>query len=165
MILLAIALSAGATDTFHLQDAAGKRLGPFEFAEGKKLQIAGTEYTISKVLTPDERIRERMKSIIIPEIDFRAANIHDVVAFLADTSGREVSIVLNLGSGQTAKPVEDDPFADPFAAEPAPATPDAALLTFRAQQLSLHDALSVVCRLGNLDWAIMHSVVMIEPAK
>lgn len=55
IMLVSIALSAGATDAFHLVDAAGNQVVPFEFAEGKELAIAEATYKISKVLTTEER--------------------------------------------------------------------------------------------------------------
>lgn len=90
-------------------------------------------------ITSDVRVlEEKMENILIPRIEFRSANIQDVISFLVDASiandpeGIGVNVILNLnvagddaGAGGGAQ--EQDPFAtDPFAADPFAADPFAA---------------------------------------
>ncbi len=84
--------------------------------------------------TPSTRmLQEKMQSIIIPSIEFRQANIVDVIGFLRDASEaadpdkRGVNIILKLdvgaGGAATATPTEMmppvAPTTDPFALPPA----------------------------------------------
>ncbi len=136
-----------------------------------------------------DKILKKMNSIMIPEIDFRQANINDVVSFLAQMSQefdttelepgdmRGVNIILNLGvkdgggaadEGFAAAPVEDDPFAAMDAgfgnsggAAAAAAHGDIPLVTFQARELTLLDALKIVTEYCNLKYHIKGSVVMI----
>jgi hypothetical protein len=177
-IALFALLATVRADEFHLTDATGKTYGPFEFKHGERLSIAGQEYTIAKVLTKEQEITEKMKSIIIPEVEFRQANVHDVIRYLQEASvdfdskpeqsHRGVSCVLHLGPpAPTASAEPTDPFADPFAEPPKAQsrTPDTPLITFSARHISLHDVINIVCKICDLKWTIQNSVVMIEPKK
>jgi len=42
---------------------------------------------------------------------------------------------------------------------------DVPLVTFRAKQVSVHDALSLVCKICDLQWSVENSVVMVERKK
>jgi len=125
-----------------------------------------------------ERIMSKMNRIRLPEIDFRQANIRDVVDFLhqqsvehdpTDDPRRGVNLILRLGDDAApAPPRRRD--ADPFAADPfgAPAAaPDAPggerLITFSALDVTLKEALDIVVDLSRLKYRIRGSVVMIVP--
>ncbi len=91
-----------------------------------------------------------MRSIQIPEIDFRQANINDAVNFLRECSveydttetgqaGKGVNMVLNLGAeAQVVQQAAQDPFA-----EAAAAGPEGPLVTFSARDISLREALEI----------------------
>jgi len=133
---------------------------------------------VSKVESERNLILRKLKEIIVPEIDFRLANINDVVAFLQDQSrefdrtesdeGKKgVNIILNLRAGSAA-PAAAPPALDPFA--PAPATGGSAagsdqvpLITFSARYISLFEALKIVTSVANLKHRIEGRVVMIVP--
>lgn len=77
--------------------------------------------------TSAQKLQEKMESIIIPIIDFRQANINDVINYLRDESVKQdkdgvgVNIILNpnvLGGSApaAAAPAPAAPAADPFAA-------------------------------------------------
>ena len=95
-------------------------------------QRSEVETGVGTVRPGTRRLLEKLNSIIIPQLDFRAANIHDVITYIdlqaqaADKDSppneRGVNIVLNLqrpGSAvTTAAPAQEvDPFA--MTAEPA----------------------------------------------
>ena len=160
-------------DEFHLTDAAGKKHGPFEFKQGETLSIAGQEYTISRVQTKEQKIIEKMKTIIIPEMDFRHANIRDVIAFLrhagvefdkqSERHHRGVNFVLGLPRPQHAIRATADPFEEILKAQPLET--EVPLITFPVRDVSLHDAINIICKVGGLQWSIQDSVVMIEKKK
>ncbi|MBT3296094.1 MAG: hypothetical protein HN383_12545 [Verrucomicrobia bacterium] len=134
-----------------------------------------------------DRIRQKMESIKIPEIDFRQANIHDVIDFLemasvdfdasdAAEDEKGLNIILSLGQGRAASAASDDPFA----AAPAPAVSDdpfavmleddgfrgsanVPLITFTARHISVMEALRIVTQVANLKYRIEGSVVMVVP--
>jgi general secretion pathway protein D len=123
-------------------------------------------------------ILDKMERIIIPELDFRQANIHDVIFFLQEASvefdtgerpeGEEpgVNIILNL-RGRQAPPSAAAP-ADPFAAALAPSDAggggDIQHITFSARYISLLEALDIVTEVADLKYRIEGSVVMVLPS-
>ena len=141
-------------------------------------------------LTDAERLRERMASIIIPKIEFRDANIQDVVDFLAEASQaadpnqQGVNIVLHLkGSGESraaapaaAQPAQQDDFGfDDFdvdevfnesaAAQPAgrPAPSSGIALTLNLRRISLLDAIKTITEIAGMRYRIDGNIVIISP--
>lgn len=133
---------------------------------------------------PDEILRQeilkKMEKIMMPEIDFRQANIRDVVDFLSkesreqdkeetDQTKKGVNIVLNLAAPgmqrqEAAQPAIVDPFAPPApAAGPVGAENNINLITFSAHNISLHEALKIVCNVANLKYRVEGSIVMVLP--
>ena len=168
LAVLSLLTCAGA-DTFCLTDAVGKQQGPFDFGEGAKLSLEGREYTLSKIMTPEENVIEKMKAITIPEIDFRQANLQDIICFLTEASReydrqdipveeRGTSVVCNLGQSEVAAPL---PSTDPFTAFPQPV--DIRPITLNLRNISLYDTMNFLCKLGDLEWSVQGSVVLIEP--
>jgi len=145
-----------------------------------------------KKRTEDKRqkILDKMAGIMIPNIDFRQANIYDVIEFLRKNSEefdrptdpderKGVNIILNLGSankadgamgldagGAAAAPL--DPFAPAPAAGAAPglgaAAGDIPLVTFSANGISLLEALKIVTNVTKLKFRIEGSIVKIGRA-
>ncbi len=140
--------------------------------------IGAAQITIrNEGVGPDQeriRIRQKLESIRIPEIDFRQANIHDVVDFLQRASVdfdvsddpedmKGVNIILNLGqSAQPAAAPSNDPFAAVMQTS-AGVGSDIPLITFSARYLSLLEALKTVTSVANLKYRIEGSIVMIVP--
>lgn len=142
-------------------------------AEGRALaEQDGTE-----IVMKEQKIIEKMKSILFPEIDFHQADLGNVIDFLqrhsieydtiSEPAHRGVSCVLNRGSpSATPVPSTADPStADPFASALRSQTSQIPLITFYARQMSLRDAVNKVCRLSNCEWSIQGAVVTIEPKK
>ena len=138
----------------------------------------GTRGTGSPELTAEMRIRDKMRRIVIPEIDFRQANITDVVVFLGDSSreyddedvapeDRGVNFVLDLGDGGAssapAAAVADDPWNAPV--EPvADANPSGVpALTIKSRYVSLQSTLDMIMDMSGLKYRIQGNVVMIMP--
>ncbi len=127
-------------------------------------------------------IQEKMRKIIIPEINFRQANLTDVITFLGDASReyddpntaadqRGINFILSLQapgsprSTTTSMPSQADPFAaplDPLAA--APMSGAGTPITFQARYVTLYDALSIVMNLADLKFRIRGNVVIVMPS-
>lgn len=136
--------------------------------------------------TTTEKLREKMSSIMIPSIEFRQANIRDVVNFLVDASlagdpdGVGVNIILNLNQpGEAAPapapaPAAADPFADfpgfesGMMEEPADfgggGGSSIPTITLNLRRISLIDALKIITEVSNLRYRIDGNVVIITPA-
>jgi hypothetical protein len=150
-------------DEFFLTERhSGHRFGPFQCRTGEEVVISGKRFRLStpSITNQHAALIQEMKGVILPTVDFRQANIHDVVEFLA-ISGN-VSLVLSLAEGTTST-VALDPFADqddPFGTEEVDA--GLPLVTFEAKDVSVYDTLNIVCELANLSWSVENSVVMIR---
>ncbi len=126
-------------------------------------------------------ILDKMRKIIIPEIEFRQANVHDVVDFLnkasregdketTDPTQKGVNIILNLNPGQAgASAAPAAAAADPF----APAAGGAAAggggrnayeITFQARYINLVEALKIITSVSGLKYLVDGNVVMIVPS-
>jgi general secretion pathway protein D len=121
----------------------------------------------------------KMERIIIPAIEFRQANINDVILFLQtasveydNTEGPEeskgVNIVLNLGEGAAPSAGAPAEAGTPFAAEGAAAAPAASSgeivpITFSARHISLLEALKIVTEVAKLKYRVEDQVVMVVP--
>ena len=100
---------------------------------------------------PEDDLVKRMKEIVIPEIDFRKANVSDIVTFLSESSRefgtasepaeqREVNIVLHPSvSGQTLP-----------------------LLSMNTRYVTLKGALDVVAELANLKYKIQGNTIILS---
>jgi hypothetical protein len=112
---------------------------------------------------------EKMDSIIIPEIDFRQANIRDVITFLQQSSidfsqdQQGFSMILQLGEEESEEDARTDP--DLFSADPFPndLSPDVTIVTFSALDISLREALDIVCDVANLCWRFSGHAILVSP--
>jgi len=127
-------------------------------------------------LTVEQQIEQKMKTIVLPEITFRNANINDVVSFFESASRehddpslpvekRGVNFVLKNIAGTapvSAAPATTDPFAtsvDSGAASVGGGTP----ITFSARFVSLWEALKIVTEVAGYKSRIRGNVVMVMP--
>lgn len=140
-------------------------------------QRSEVETGVGTVRPGSRRLLEKLNSIIIPQLDFRAANIHDVITYIdlqaqaADKDSppneRGVNIVLNLqrpGSAVTsAAPAQDvDPFA--MTAEPAAAaTAGVPTVTLALRNVYLLDAIKFITEMTGLKYRIENDVLVITP--
>ena len=124
--------------------------------------------------TQEQLIREKMQKIVIPDLDFRAANITDIVGFLGDASRenddpdvppdeRGINFILNLG--EDALPVAA-PAADPWGIPP-PATTGGTggtpLITIKARFVKLSDAMDMIMEMAGLKYRVRGNMVLIMP--
>ncbi|HPC19435.1 MAG: hypothetical protein KBC66_09335 [Kiritimatiellae bacterium] len=129
------------------------------------------------------RLQEKMRTIIIPAVEFRQANINDVVNFLveasiaADTEKEGVNIILNLGpgGGGTAPAIPEAlPAADEWGDFGADAGFDAGLpaagaapgvrdITLNLRRISMLDAIKYITEVAGLKYRVEEAAVIITP--
>jgi general secretion pathway protein D len=154
-------------EQFVLRDpGTGASYGPFDFRDGSVVQIGSRRLILRPVVPTNvnpsvatrntkQGILSKMETIIIPEIDFRQANIRDVVLFLQSASR------------------EYDMSADPAAAkgvniilqlQESNATSTVPLITFRVRHVSLLEALKITANVSGLKYSVQGNVVLLVPA-
>lgn len=174
--LFAFSLKA---DEFYLTDSQGKEYGPFEFRQGRIISIQDKKLTITKIITPImSQTEKKMKSIIIPEIEFRNANINDVIQFLTDASkdydnskeriNKSIGLCIiptpsltKANNTQNHRKHKDDIFADTFVENI-----DDSSITLKMKNVSIYKAISTLCKSAELSFAIdEQGVVWIDGKK
>ena len=111
----------------------------------------------------------KLDKTIIPELEFRQANIHDIVAFLnkanveadkptTDPAKKGVNIVLNLGDTEQQANEKSDVLQAGEKKEPA--VPE---VTFTARYITLSSALKIITQVSGLKYRIEDGIVFIEP--
>lgn len=140
--------------------------------------------------TAAQKLQAKMESIIIPVIDFRQANINDVINYLREESikqdkdGVGVNIILNPNVLEAAGTVAPPPAAprmdagfDDFGgfsdfgmpapaqdfAAPAPSATGVPTITLTLRRISLLDAIKYITEVARLKYRIEENVVMITP--
>jgi general secretion pathway protein D len=142
-----------------------------------------------KKQTDAEQLREKMSTIVIPKIEFRDANIQDVVDFLAEASQaadpeqQGVNIVLHMGDANQEKaqaaapaqqPVQQDfggfefddafGFEEEFQEETFNQGPSSGIsLTLNLHRISLLDAIKTITEIAGLRYRIDGNIVIITP--
>ena len=129
-------------------------------------------------LSVETRIRQKMESIVIPEIEFRQANIADVISFLGDASrehdepdvaaaDRGVNFVLDIGDMGGGESSSDDGFGGGLfdtPSEPAAASSGGIpLLTIKSHYVTLLSTLDLIMDMAGLKYRIQGNVVKIMP--
>ena len=129
-------------------------------------------------LSVETRIRQKMNSIVIPEIEFRQANIADVISFLGDASreydepdvaaaDRGVNFVLDIGDTGGGESAADDGFGGGLfdtPSEPAAASSGGIpLLTIKSHYVTLLSTLDLIMDMAGLKYRIQGNVVKIMP--
>ncbi len=141
------------------------------------------ESVITLGTTEEMKILEKMKRITIPEIDFRQANITDVITFLSEASReydedkdipeerRGINIILNLGA--SAEPAAAAPAADDFGGGWDSALSDASStsstggvppITTSARFVTLLDAMNMIMDVAKLKYRVKGNMVLVMPA-
>lgn len=154
---------------------------PLRVKEG--LPGVGEVQPTIQTTTASEALRRKMERLIIPVIDFRAANIHDVINFLVDASQKQdpdrvgVNIILNLsqagGGGTPATPGVDRSLMDmdlglmdmPMVDQPEvePTAPPVGTISLNLRRISLLDALKYITEVAELKYRIEENAVIVTP--
>jgi len=116
----------------------------------------------------EQQIIDKLKGIIIPEVEFRSAHLYDIVGFFftvsqnSDKQGHGQNIVYHNPIPAEPNPNYSD--ANPFSKNiPKYIQPVGPLVTFYATDISLYDAISMTCKLAGADFSIENGVVVIRP--
>lgn len=105
---------------------------------------------------PEIKLYGKLKSITIPALDFRQANIDDVLNFLNE-AGKEFD-------PSAVKTGVRFVYAAKSKGEGSPgAGQEPVLVTFNAQQVVLYDALKIICDLAGLKFRLKGDIVVISP--
>jgi RNA polymerase sigma factor (sigma-70 family) len=88
--------------------------------------------------SPSVKLEAKMSKIMLPEIDFRQAELRDVIRTLQQGQ-KDVNVRLNLGDGDVPP-----------------------LITFSAKQISLLEAIKIVTKIAGLTYRITDDAVIIE---
>lgn len=167
-VLAALFATAACAQEFWLTNSAtGERSGPFQFREGAQLVLSNQTFVIQKVLTEEQKVIEKMKAIVIPEIEFRQADVHDVIAFLTqatreieEPSKADKAFGLSAICITDPKPMSVSTTGDPFAE--APVTNALPTITLNARFISLYDAVDMVSELAGLSWKVQGKVILFQ---
>ena len=86
LAVAAVGIVTGRAEKIMLETQTGEAFGPFDLEKGGRVRIADRDYTLHVQRAGEDDLRRRLERIIIPSIDFRQANIHDVVALRQEAS-------------------------------------------------------------------------------
>lgn len=137
-VFLAVLTSAHA-QWFSIATTNDKVSGPFQFKEGSKIQVGTQSVLVTNIITGRQRAQEMVKGVVIPEIEFRQANIFDVFLFL-QTACAEYS------TGRTARVT----FKLDLPPQGISNDDDVVPLTFGAKNMSVLEALNLIVGLARL---------------
>ena len=117
----------------------------------------------SEQIVAREQALKRMQALIIPEIDFRAALVPDILEFLQrqtedlDPKGHGITIIFK-PPAPTSEHDDDDPFGDDDGFVGSDQLPP---ITMSARHLSLMAALDIITDLTGLSWNVRGDVVYV----
>lgn len=163
-VLLAAAAIACRAEEFFLKGDDGTSYGPFELKEGAKVRIGQAEATLSRIQTKESQVREALDRIIIPEVEFRDADIRDVITFLQEASvehdakKRGVNMILSLTSATNAVPDSTTALSTN-----APQREECQRITFKARDISLLETLKIVTNIAGMKYVIEDNAVLVLP--
>ena len=156
-LFMVLMISAGCVKSqghefFMTERHSGHRFGPFQYGEGDDVIISGNQFRISipAVSHKELQLITKMKSTILPTFDAVGAHIRDTICYLSTTGS--INIILDL------EPNEPDPWGDDQGS-------NMPLVTLKVKDISVYDALNIVCEMADVRWTIENSVVMIRNKK
>ncbi len=176
----------GFAETWQLRDErTGELFGPVAPTNGAVVQVGERALTLQRSQTKRDQAEELLRHIILPAVEFRQANVADVVRFLveasiaADPAKEGVNLVYKdrrLEGGLEARapapgkrlesPVDEWGFGDD-GGEPFPPSGDSVpTITLNLRRVSLYDALETIAEVAGLEWRITEGgLVFVESPK
>jgi len=142
LILVGCASNSWKAPQFTLNKYMHGPRGPFLFQHGEKIVIGEEEWVIEKQNPEKGEMEAFLRTIEIPEIDFREAEIQDILLFLegmAKPCPPEIRIVFK-GNAQNVSKV-----------------------TLSMRYASLYQALKIICELANLKMEVKYGIIIVEP--
>ncbi len=171
LLALSVAASA-ATESFVLTDASGKTSGPFSFDNGAQVLLEGRAYTLTRVGPKEDPILQRLKELVVDDLQFKAARMEDLLPVLVTIAREknrqpgspEINMVYMAAPVDAASKKAADPFAgDDFGFGGFPderhrgPTFD---LSFK--KISMYEALRTACELTGATFAVENQVVVVR---
>lgn len=143
---------------FVLKDKkTGTESGPFWLRDGNTITVGTESASIHKVLRTNDILIQKLKSHVIPEIDFREADIRDIIGFF-----REPRVIASQQEEIT------DPPVNIVLVLPAGKTPTdmrIPLVTWQARSLSVYDALRTLAKMTDMDFEVRDDHVWLTKMK
>jgi hypothetical protein len=144
-------------DDFTLKNTAGETFGPFPIKEGAAIRLDDANYKIASITnTAEQRLRRKLESIVIPEINFKAAPMEEVVDFLRkaakknDPAGEGVNIAFT-----------SSPCGFATNAPPTGQSNIVTSVTLSARQITLLEALKVACNAADFRFVLRRNSLLI----
>ncbi len=164
-----------AAERFTLSDPdTGETFGPYELVDGTTVAAGGRTFVLRRTGDAADRMTEKLKSIVIPSLEFRNAALPDVVAYLTESSmaldpeQEGVNLVVLPAAEPKEKPVtaNDDPFSADFFA-PVNETSTTPAITLNLRRISLYDVILLVAEVSGYSFHIDASgaVILKEPER
>lgn len=176
----------GFAETWQLRDErTGELFGPVAPTNGAVVKVGDRALTLQRSQTKKDQAEELLRRIILPAVEFREANVADVVRFLveasiaADPAKDGANLVFKerrLEGGVEARapapgerlesPVDEWGVGDEWG-RPIPSPGDSVpTITLNLRRVSLYDTLEAIAEVAGLEWRIAESgVVIVEPRK
>lgn len=140
-------------ESFQLKsDKNGKLYGPYEFKDGATVVIGKASFTLIKSVQAPSALEKKMDGIIIPQLQFRQANIADVLNYL-----RQVSIDLD----KTDIPPEQKGVNFILKGNPQ----EMPSITLNLSSVPLSDAVKFVTEMAGLKYSYYKDVSVVIEAK
>jgi len=143
--------------------------GPFLPSNGATVTVGERTLVLQMSRTKREQTEALLKNIIIPSIEFRQANLKDVIHFLveaslaADPEREGANIVLSRledvpAPALTSSSNEGGVGADVFHGSPTAAD---RTITLNLRRVTLYDAIATIAEVAGLKWEITEGGVVI----
>ena len=138
---------------FYLISEAGDKLGPFSLKDGQKISVPEGSYSVQ--LADTFAVAEKLRTMIIPRVNFENATLEQTVRYLKhksrlrDLEGGGIDIIFR------DKPLDED--------EQVEETADSEdMITLEVTNVSISQCLSLICKQTNSSWSIVNGRVVIE---
>lgn len=152
---------ASASQVTLLDQTDGNRYGPIDLKVGGSFEVHGHVFRIAEVSS--NSMEEQMKKVVIPAIEFRKAVVQDVLDYLIELAdayqGNGVSIVIDKHEASASD--KDDPWG--FGDETPDDLESSPTITMTLRNVSLYEALNIVCGEAKLMWNVENGVLVVRP--
>ena len=153
--ILVLGAGCAHTDRFALVDRdTQQEIGPFSFRDGATVDLGARIYTLKKLESRDQVLSDKLRAEIIAEVEFRDADVRDVVQFFRRCR---------------RQPTVDEDWADPsqeIILVPPPGKADAIpKVTLIARQVSMYNLLKMVADITGLEFVIADGNVWLKYRK
>lgn len=166
LVLVALAGVMVGAEEFYLEDPDSReKFGPFVYGDDATVVVEGTSYLI-RTVDKSSALEKRLRDSIVASLEFRNANILDVVSVLRKKSERSRPRESAINIVFVLPPVpEDDDSTQMGGFKFPPRSPESQLpkITYSLRNVSIYDALDLACRKAGLEMLIREDFVELLP--